>query len=217
MDRTRNHPGAAVRGTVRPDRRRPAGPDRCREQPGRGPAHSVSDQGPNAQSRPDWGEPRTKTITWHDPLAAAQIGATMAGLDYLRAMRDGVLPAPPIAALFGMRLVDVDVGTVTFSCTPDESAYNPIGLIHGGLVCTLLDSVLGCAVQSTLPPGVGYASIEIKVNYVRPVHAEGRELMAHGRLTKPGRRVAFAEGDVRNLDGLVVATASGSCLIVMSG
>jgi uncharacterized protein (TIGR00369 family) len=177
----------------------------------------VSDQDPNAQSRPDWGEARTKTITWHDPLAAARIGATMAGLDYLRAMRDGVLPAPPIAALFGARLVDVAVGTVTFSCTPDESAYNPIGLIHGGLVCTLLDSVLGCAVQSTLPAGVGYASIEIKVNYVRPVHADGRELMAYGRLTKPGRRVAFAEGDVRNLDGLVVATASGSCLIVTSG
>jgi uncharacterized protein (TIGR00369 family) len=80
-----------------------------------------------------------------------------------------------------------------------------------------MDPILGCAVRSTLPASVGYASIEIKVNYVRPVHADGRELMAYGRLTKPGRRVAFAEGDVRNLDGLVVATASGSCLIVMSG
>ena len=177
----------------------------------------MTEHDPNARPGPDWGEPRTKTITWHDPLAAARIGATMAGLDYLRAIRDGVLPAPPIAALLDLRLVDVDVGTVTFSCTPDESAYNPIGLIHGGLVCTLLDSVLGCAVQSTLPAGVGYASIEIKVNYVRPVHADGRELMAYGRLTKPGRRVAFAEGDVRNLDGLVVATASGSCLIVVPG
>ena len=116
-----------------------------------------------------------------------------------------------------MRLVEVDVGTVAFSCTPDESAYNPIGLIHGGLVCTLLDSVLGCAVQSTLPAGVGYASIEIKVNYVRPVHGDDGELVAYGRLTKPGRRVAFAEGDVRNLDGQVVATASGSCLIVTGG
>ena len=176
----------------------------------------MSGQDPVAERRPDWGEPRTKTITWHDPLAAAQIGAAMAGIDYLRAMRDGLLPTPPIGALFGMRLVEVDVGTVTFSCTPDESAYNPIGLIHGGLVCTLLDSVLGCAVQSTLPAGVGYASIEIKVNYVRPVHPDG-ELMAYGRLIKSGRRVAFAEGDVRNLDEQVVATASGSCLIVTGG
>jgi uncharacterized protein (TIGR00369 family) len=177
----------------------------------------VSDSARSTQPRPEWGEPRSKTITWHDPLAAARVGATMAGIDHLRAMRDGLLPPPPMGALFGMRLVQVEVGEVTFSCTPDESAYNPIGLVHGGLVCTLLDSVLGCAVQSTLPAGVGWTSIEIKVNYLRPVHGDDGELVAYGRVTKPGRRVAFAEGDVRNLDGKVVATASGSCLVMTRG
>jgi len=97
---------------------------------------------------------------------------------------------------------------------PDESAYNPIGLVHGGLVCTLLDSVTGCAVQSTLPADLGYTSVEIKVNYLRPVHAGSGELHARGWITKPGRRVAFAEGDVRGLDGKVVATASSTCLIL---
>jgi len=161
-----------------------------------------------------WGEPRHKTITWYDPLAAAKQGAAMAGNDHLRAMLEGTLPPPPITAHFDFGLASVEAGEVMFVCTPDESAYNPIGLIHGGLVCTLLDSVTGCAVQSTLPAGVGYTSIEIKVNYLRPVHGHTGELRAHGWVTKPGRRVAFAEGDVRDPSGKVLATASSTCLIM---
>jgi uncharacterized protein (TIGR00369 family) len=161
-----------------------------------------------------WGEPRHKTITWHDPLAAAREGATMAGIDHLRAMLDGKLPPPPIAAHFDFGPTRVEPGEVTFTCTPDESAYNPIGLVHGGLVCTLLDSVTGCAVQTTLPAGVGYTSIEIKVNYLRPVHGDTGQLVARGWVTKPGRRVAFAEGEVRGPDGKVLATASSTCLIM---
>jgi uncharacterized protein (TIGR00369 family) len=161
-----------------------------------------------------WGEPRQKTITWYDPLAAAKQGAAMAGVDHLRAMLDGKLPPPPIATHFDLALVSVEPGDVTFVCTPDESVYNPIGLVHGGLVCTLLDSVTGCAVQSTLPVGLAYTSVEIKVNYLRPVHGHTGELRARGWLTKPGRRVAFAEGDVRDSAGKLFATASSTCLIM---
>lgn len=161
-----------------------------------------------------WGEPRQRTVTWYDPIAAARQGASLSGLDHLNAVRHGELPPPPIAELLAFRIVSVMPGEVTFSCVPDESAYNPIGLVHGGLVCTVLDSVLGCAVQSTLPAGVAYTSIEIKVNYLRPVHADSGELTARGWVTKPGRRVAFAEADVRDPNGKVVATASGSCLIM---
>jgi uncharacterized protein (TIGR00369 family) len=167
----------------------------------------------STEDRPEWGEPRTKTISWHDPVAAARTGATMSGVQHLQAMRDGLVAPPPIGALIGMYVASVDVGDVMFTCTPDESAYNPIGVVHGGLVCVLLDSVIGCAVQSTLPAGVAYAGIEIKVNYLRPVHAGTGELRAHGWVTKPGRRVAFAEGDVRDPAGRPVATASGSCLV----
>lgn len=161
-----------------------------------------------------WGVPRQKTITWYDPLAAAEQGAAMAGIDHMRAVRDGLLPPPPIAAHFDLRVVSVEPGEVAFTCSPDESAYNNIGVVHGGLVCTLLDSVTGCAVHSTLPAGVGYTSIEIKVNYLRPVHADSGDLQARGRVTKPGRRVAFAEGDVRSPGGKLVATASSTCLIL---
>ena len=161
-----------------------------------------------------WGQPREKTITWYDPIAAAKQGAAMSGIDHLNAVRCGELPPPPIAEHFAFQIVSVERGDVTFTCTPDESAYNPIGLVHGGLVCTLLDSVTGCAVQSTLPAGTAYTSVEIKVNYLRPVHGEIGELRARGWITKPGRRVAFAEGDVRDAGGKLIATASSTCLIM---
>ncbi len=161
-----------------------------------------------------WGEPRHKTVTWYDPLISAEQGAAMSGIEHLDAIRTGELPPPPIAAHFEFRITGVQPGEVTFACTPDESAYNPIGLVHGGLVCTLLDSVTGCAVQSTLPAGAAYTSIEIKVNYLRPVHGHTGELVARGWVTKPGRRVAFAEGEVRDAEGKLVATASSTCLIM---
>ncbi len=161
-----------------------------------------------------WGEPRTRTVTWYDPLRSAAEGAKLPGRAYLEAIADGMLPPPPIASLFTFRITEVGDGETRFAVTPDESAYNPIGLVHGGLVCTLLDSVVGCAVQTQLPAGTGYTSIELKVSYLRPVHADTGEIHAHGWVTKPGRRVAFAEGDVRTADGSLLASASSSLLII---
>jgi uncharacterized protein (TIGR00369 family) len=164
-------------------------------------------------TRPGWGEQHSKTVQWHDPLASAAEGATRSGIDHLRAVVAGELPPAPISGLMGFAITSVAEGEVVFTCTPDESSYNPIGVVHGGLVCTLLDSVAGCAVQSTLPAGTGYTSLEIKVSYLRPVRADTGELTARGWVTRAGRRAAFAEGDVRSPDGKVVATASSTCLV----
>ncbi|MEP6599384.1 MAG: PaaI family thioesterase [Actinomycetota bacterium] len=174
----------------------------------------MSDSGTSPTAPAAWGDARTKKLTWYDPLAAAEAGARMSGIEHIQAIARGELPPPPIAALFGFEIVDVRPGEVTFGCVPDESAYNPIGLVHGGLVCTLLDSVLGLAVQTTLAAGVGWTSIEIKVSYLRPVRTTSGRLVARGWVTKPGRRVAFAEGDVRDSAGVLVATATSSCLIM---
>jgi uncharacterized protein (TIGR00369 family) len=160
-----------------------------------------------------WGEPRTKTVTWYDPLKAAAAGATLSGRDYLQAMLDGELPPPPISGLMGFQPVSLGDGIVTFTCTPDESAYNPIGVVHGGLVCTLLDTVIGCAVSTTLAVGIGYTSLEIKTSFLRPVRAGEGALTATGRVTKPGRRAAFADGEVRDTRGQLVATATSTCLV----
>lgn len=160
-----------------------------------------------------WGEPRSRTVTWHDPMLTAAGAAKLSGLAAMEAIRDGVLPPPPIAMLVQMGITSVEEGRVEFTCAVDESVYNPIGVVHGGLVCTVLDTVAGCAVHTTLPAGVGYTSIELKVSYLRAVEAGSGPLTAIGRVVKPGRRVAFAEGEVTDVAGRTVATASSSLLV----
>ena len=159
-----------------------------------------------------WGEAHEKSVEWHDPMATALAGASLSGLEYLQKIVDGELPPAPIAVLMGFTAAEVKPGEVTFFCTPDTSVYNPIGMVHGGLVCTLLDSVVGCAVHTTLPVGTAYTSLELKVSYLRAVRA-GDKLTAKGWVTKPGRRAAFAEGEVRDDEGRLVATASTTCLV----
>lgn len=156
---------------------------------------------------------REATIQWEDPSIGLEQLPKLDGIDYLRKMASGELPGPPIASHANMTLIDVGEGTATFECHPNESHYNPIGMVHGGLVCTLLDSALGCAAQTLLPAGTGYTSIELKVNYLRPVTAASGPLRCIGRVTKPGRRVSFAEGEVIDNQNKVVATASGSLLV----
>jgi uncharacterized protein (TIGR00369 family) len=156
---------------------------------------------------------RTRTIRWDDPMIGAARAATMTGIDYLQAMIDGEVPPPPIVALMDMTLTSVAKGTATFVCEPNESHYNPIGSVHGGFVCTALDSAAGCAVQTTLPAGVGYTSLEIKVSYLRAVSATTGALTVVGTVVKPGSRVAFAEAVVTDSEGRVVATASSTLLV----
>ncbi|KQV07748.1 PaaI family thioesterase [Leifsonia sp. Root112D2] len=156
---------------------------------------------------------RERTVRWQDPLVGAALIPTMSGLDYVRGMIDGRVPPPPIASHMNMRVVAAETGSTTFEFEPDESHYNPIGTVHGGLVCTLLDSAVGCAVQTTLPQGQGYTSIEIKVNYLRPVYGNLGTLTCIGTVTKPGRRVAFAEAQVMDAHGVLLATASSTLLV----
>jgi uncharacterized protein (TIGR00369 family) len=111
---------------------------------------------------------------------------------------------------------EVDDGRVVFGCVPDHSHYNPIGMVHGGLVCTLADTVLGCSVHSLLEAGVAYTSIDLNVSYLRPVYADGSKLRAIGKVTRMGRRVAFATAEILDANDKIVATASGSVLIMDS-
>lgn len=156
---------------------------------------------------------RSRTITWEDPVAGAASIPSMSGLEYLEAMLAGRVPGPPIARLMNFGLTSCAVGEAVFECEPDESVYNPIGTVHGGLVCTLLDSACGCAVQSTLPRGSAYTSVDLTVSYLRPVYADSGRLRCVGRVVKPGRRIAFAEAEVTDSAGRVIARASSSLLV----
>lgn len=162
----------------------------------------------------DWGAPSSKVVQWYDPMITAAAAPGLSGLEFLRAIRDGKLPPAPIAALMGFRPAEVEEGYVVFEGTPDESVYNPIGMVHGGLVCTLADTVAACAVHSTLPAGLGYTSIDLNVSYIRPVTRDSGQLRATGEVVKPGRRVAFSRAEIVDGSGKVVATATSSCLII---
>src|ERR687888_1833669 len=114
-------------------------------------------------------QPRERTITWDDPVAAAAAGRGLSGLDYMHAIAAGEIPPPPIAMLMGFELDEVEEGRAVFAVTPREFHYNPIGVVHGGLAATLLDSAMGCAVHSTLPAGMGHTAVAAKVNFPRPL------------------------------------------------
>jgi uncharacterized protein (TIGR00369 family) len=118
-----------------------------------------------------WGAPRTRPVSWYDPAIPAAAAAALPGRELLQAIIEGRLPPPPIASLVGGELVSVGDGQALFRITPDESTYNPIGMVHGGLLCTMLDSAAGCAVQTLLPAGVGFSSIEIKVSFLKALRA----------------------------------------------
>jgi uncharacterized protein (TIGR00369 family) len=137
----------------------------------------------------------------------------MSGLEYLRALARGELPAPPIAELMGFRAVEVEEGRVVFEAEPAEYHYNPIGTVHGGFACTLADSAMGCAVHSTLPAGAGYTTLELKVNLLRPITAGTGRLRCEGRTVHVGGRVATAEARLTDPEGTLYAHATTTCMV----
>jgi len=160
---------------------------------------------------------RTLTVEWSDPAALANTGRTMAGIDFLRAIRDGRLPAPPIAQLMGFRLAEVEPGRAVFEVTPGEQHYNPIGVVHGGLAMTLLDSAMGVCIHTRLPPGTGYTTLEAKTNLVRAITSQTGKLRAIGKVVHLGSRVATAEGRLEDAAGKLYAHATTTCIVLNGG
>jgi uncharacterized protein (TIGR00369 family) len=167
--------------------------------------------------RPGWGAESSLTVTWNDPKPALALVRTMDGLDYLRGIAAGELPAPPIAQLLQMGITKVEEGEVVFTVEPHPSHYNPIGVVHGGVMCTALDTVAGCAVHSTLKAGWGYTSIDLNVSYLRAITLDSGLITVTGRVIKGGRRVAFATAEAVDAAGNVVATATSSLLVMAPG
>jgi uncharacterized protein (TIGR00369 family) len=160
---------------------------------------------------------RSLTVTWQDPLPLAEAARSMSGIEFLRAIRDGRLPAPPIAELLGMRLAEVREGEAVFELTPAEQHYNPIGVVHGGVAATMLDSCMACAVQTLIPNGSGYTTLEMKINLVRPVSSETGPLRASGRIVHSGKRIATAEGRLEDAAGKLYAHATTTCIVLSNG
>ena len=148
-----------------------------------------------------------------DPRAVAAAGLKLAGLDYVRAIFAGELPAPPISELMGFRLVDAAAGRAVFEMTPGPQHYNPIGSVHGGIALTLLDSAMGCAVHSTLDPGDIYTTLEFKINFMRALTHETGEVQGIGTVINVTRTTAVAEGRIEDASGKLYAFATSTCVI----
>jgi uncharacterized protein (TIGR00369 family) len=157
--------------------------------------------------------PRERIIRWDDPVALAEAGRMMSGRDFLDAMLQGKLPSPPIFHLVDFTFGRIDGGRVEMVLKPQESQYNPIGSVHGGIIATVLDSVMACAVLSKLPVGRASTTLEIKVNYLRGVNRETGPMTAVGRVIHLGRQTAMAEASLSDASGKLYAQASTTCLI----
>jgi uncharacterized protein (TIGR00369 family) len=156
---------------------------------------------------------RTRTVTWRDPALGFEAGNTLTGVEYLRAMARGDAPSPPLSLLLGFKLEDIEEGKVTITVQPEEFHYSPLGVAHGGLAATLLDSSLGCAVQSVLPPAHAAPTLQLSINYVRPVTIETGMLFCSGEVVHMGKRTATAEGRLTDSAGKLYAHATGTFMI----
>jgi uncharacterized protein (TIGR00369 family) len=152
-------------------------------------------------------------VTWQDPVALGKAALSMAGAEFLRAIAERRLPPPPIASLMGFDIDEVGEGRVVFSVEPQEYHYNPIGMVHGGLAATLLDSAMGCAIHSLLPKGRAYTTLELKVNYIRALRHDTGRVRAIGKVIHLGGKVATAEGSVVDNAGKLYAHGTTTCLL----
>ncbi|GAA3216832.1 PaaI family thioesterase [Actinocorallia longicatena] len=140
--------------------------------------------------------------------------STMTGLEVLQAMVDlGEESKIGIGSLLGMRAESLEPGKVVFSLEPRPDFSNPLGTVHGGVLSTLLDSAMACAVHASLPAGAGYTTLELKVNFIRPVPISGGLLTCEGTVVHGGRRVATTEGRIVDANGKLVAHGTSTCMI----
>lgn len=137
----------------------------------------------------------------------------MTGLELFQSMLRGERPRAPISECLDFMLVEAEFGRAVFQGRPSPKFYNPMGTVHGGWYCTLLDSAVGCAVHTTLPQGRAYTTLEIKVNMVRGLTDKVPLLRAEGKVLHAGRQSATAEGKLYDADGKLYAHASTTCLI----
>jgi len=158
-------------------------------------------------------EVRSRTISWSDPAEFAPHWETMSGLQFLRALKDGSIEEPPIAMLIGFRIIEVEEGRVAFEFTPSECHYNFSGNIQGGIPSSVIDAATGSAVYSLLPAGVKYTSLDLKVNYVRPITLESGRLRCEAWTVHMGARTGIAEAKLTDRQGRLHAFGTSLCMI----
>jgi uncharacterized protein (TIGR00369 family) len=160
---------------------------------------------------------RQRVVDWQAPGPAAKAAAAMSGLEAMCAIRDGILPPPPMARLIGFRMAVAEPGRVMMELEPDESLENTIGLLHGATAAALLDTAMGCAISTMLPAGQGAVTLDLKLSYLRPLSVRSGTIQAEGKLIKLGRQTSYTEGFIRDGKGNLAVHATATFSMIGEG
>ena len=157
---------------------------------------------------------RTRTISWDDPRISAESATQMPGLDFLNAIGSGTVPPAPIAQLVGLGPLEVTAGRAIFTLEPAEYHCNHMLVVHGGITSMLLDTAMACAVHSMLPAGTGYTTVELHVNFLRPITVDTGTVRCEGEVLHLGRTIATAQGRLVDANGKLYAHGTTTCMIL---
>jgi len=160
---------------------------------------------------------RERVVDWQAPGPAAKAAAGMTGMEAMCAIRDGVLPEPPMARLIDFRLRIAEPGRIVMELEPHESLENTIGLLHGATAAALLDTAMGCAISTMLPAGQGAVTLDLKLTYLRPLSVKSGKISAEGKIIKLGRQTSYTEGFVRDGAGNLAVHATATFSMIGEG
>jgi len=160
---------------------------------------------------------RERVVDWQAPGPAAKAAAGMSGMEAMCAIRDGLLPEPPMARLIDFRLRVAEPGRIVMELEPHESLENTIGLLHGATAAALLDTAMGCAISTMLPAGQGAVTLDLKLTYLRPLSVRSGTISAEGKLIKLGRQTSYTEGFARDGAGNLAVHATATFSMIGEG
>jgi uncharacterized protein (TIGR00369 family) len=160
---------------------------------------------------------RERMVDWQAPGPAAKAAAGMTGMEAMCAIRDGLLPEPPMARLIDFRLRVAEPGRIVMELEPHESLENTIGLLHGATAAALLDTAMGCAISTMLPAGQGAVTLDLKLTYLRPLSVRSGKISAEGKIIKLGRQTSYTEGFVRDGAGNLAVHATATFSMIGEG
>jgi uncharacterized protein (TIGR00369 family) len=159
----------------------------------------------------------TGTVKDEAPPGRNEARLRLSGLEYMRQLMAGELPPSGMGQLMNFSLVEVSEGHAVFTVVPDERHYNGLGIAHGGLAATLLDTATGCAINTMMPPGKIFTTLEMKINFVRPMRRETGEVRCEADVIHAGGRVATAEGRIIDAGGKLYAHGTATCMLFREG
>jgi uncharacterized protein (TIGR00369 family) len=145
---------------------------------------------------------------------SVELRSQIGGLELFRRMAAGEVPHPPMLQLLNIRITEAEVGRVVFTADVEERFYNGTGVAHGGFAATLLDSALGCCINTTTPPGRRFTTVELKINLTRPLTTAANPLRCEGKVIHVGGRIALSEAWIHGGDGKLYAHGTTTCIVV---